>query len=133
MRVIALIADLQTIRRIQEHLRLWAPEQVERAPSFGPDALGLPARTLRAWKLADRTASGVVRQAAHQRILGKQSGQGVGQRLGIADGNEKAAKSIVNLFRTGCSSNQGLKQLHRKPQRLIVNTMPTACLTCSGK
>jgi hypothetical protein len=46
-------------------------------------------------------SDGLVRgptQAAHQRILGKQSGQVVGQRFGIADEKEKAAKSIVNLF-----------------------------------
>jgi hypothetical protein len=36
MRVIALIEDLGVIRRILEHLKLWAPLATERNPPHGP-------------------------------------------------------------------------------------------------
>jgi len=38
MRVIALIEDPSVIRRILEHLGLWAPETIERAPPLPPEA-----------------------------------------------------------------------------------------------
>jgi len=39
MRVIALIEDPAVIRRILEHLALWAPRGMQRsAPSIGPEA-----------------------------------------------------------------------------------------------
>ena len=36
MRVIALIEDAEVIRRILEHLALWAPLPTERSPPLGP-------------------------------------------------------------------------------------------------
>jgi hypothetical protein len=38
MRVIALIDDPGVIRHILEHLGLWAPEAIERAPPLAPKA-----------------------------------------------------------------------------------------------
>lgn len=38
MRVIALIEDAHVVRRILEHLGLWAPEPCERSPPIGHEA-----------------------------------------------------------------------------------------------
>jgi len=38
MRVIALIEDPAVIRRIREHLGLWAPRAMQRRPPLGPEA-----------------------------------------------------------------------------------------------
>jgi len=38
MRVIALIEDAGVIRRVLEHLGLWAPQVMQRTPPLGPEA-----------------------------------------------------------------------------------------------
>jgi len=38
MRVTALIEDPAVIRRIREHLGLWAPRTMQRSPPLGPEA-----------------------------------------------------------------------------------------------